>query len=217
MNRHLVAINAGTVTRSNVIGLRKALNANARRERGLSASRTCPTTTAEELEIIQAAIAARKPSVAGDLHETGLKALRNPRYAKRLGDVSRVSEFRLAGFEWIDDLHAVALFEAHGKDHRGFTTHLFTFRNVAWQSGGNGPEITEDLRKRNRYLEITPGGFRYAVLRVGVALVAPNGVEVYFQPGDDTTAILETIEALEEIPDDKRAAVAAMALGEYFA
>lgn len=68
----------------------------------------------------------------------------------------------------------------------------------------------------SRYLEITPAGFAYAELRVGVVLRNPDGLEVYFQPGDSTAAILETIESLEEIPEDKRPQIAAMALGDYF-
>lgn len=68
----------------------------------------------------------------------------------------------------------------------------------------------------SHYLEITPAGFSYAELRVGVSLKSPDGREVYFQPGDDTAAILETIQALEEIPEAKRATIAAMALGDYF-
>jgi hypothetical protein len=66
------------------------------------------------------------------------------------------------------------------------------------------------------YVEITPAGFSYAELRVGLSLKAPDGQEVYFQPGDDTAAILETISALEEVQEDKRATIAAMALGDYF-
>ncbi len=220
MNKHLKAIMAGEVTKSNVIGLRKAYNANARRERRLSTSRTCPKLSADELDAITIALRERQPTVTGELHESGLKLLQSRRYAKRLGDMSGVEEFRLAGFDWIDDLHVCPIYYAIGKDDRGFTGHILTFRNVAWQSGGNGPEILEDYRKRGKahYRQITPGGFRYAVLHVGVALIAPSGREVYFQPGDDTAAILETISALDEIEDDaKRANIAAMSLGDYFA
>lgn len=60
------------------------------------------------------------------------------------------------------------------------------------------------------------GGYSYQELRVGLILSNSDGKQVYFQPGDDTTAILETIEALEEIPDNRRAQIADMALGDYF-
>lgn len=70
----------------------------------------------------------------------------------------------------------------------------------------------------NGYTEITPNGYSYAILRVGVAMKNPKGEDVYFQPGDDTAAILETIEALEEIEDlQKRNNLAEITLGDYFA
>ena len=69
----------------------------------------------------------------------------------------------------------------------------------------------------SKYVEITPNGFKYAELRIGVALQSPCGKDIYFQPGDDTAAILETIEALEEIEDlELRAHCANVALDEYF-
>lgn len=65
------------------------------------------------------------------------------------------------------------------------------------------------------------GGYKFAELRVGAVLKAPNGREVYFQPGDDTAAIRETVEALDEISNDvmdaKRGTIADMVFGEYFA
>lgn len=62
-----------------------------------------------------------------------------------------------------------------------------------------------------------PGGFRLWLCRVGKVLENAEGSQVYFQPGDDETALLETIEALEEIPADRQGIIADMALGEYFA
>lgn len=66
------------------------------------------------------------------------------------------------------------------------------------------------------YLNIA-GGYSYAPLRVGLVVRNPQGREAYFQPGDDEAAIRETIEALDEIPEDKQAIIADMALGDYFA
>jgi hypothetical protein len=64
------------------------------------------------------------------------------------------------------------------------------------------------------------GGYSYAPLRVGLIVRNPAGKSVYVQPGDDETAMRETIDALDEISDDvtdaKRAIIADMALGEYF-
>jgi hypothetical protein len=70
------------------------------------------------------------------------------------------------------------------------------------------------------YLDIG-GGYSFAVLRVGLSVRNPAGKEIYVQPGDATAAMLETIEALDEISTDvedvKRAQIADMALAEYFA
>ena len=64
------------------------------------------------------------------------------------------------------------------------------------------------------------GGYKFAALRVGCSMIDPNGREVYFQPGDDTSLIIDTVEALDDISDDvndaKRGAIADMAFGEYF-
>ena len=60
------------------------------------------------------------------------------------------------------------------------------------------------------------GPYGYALHRVGLSL--SNGRQtVYFQPGDATAETLAAIEALDEVPDDRRAIVADMAFGDYFA
>lgn len=68
----------------------------------------------------------------------------------------------------------------------------------------------------SRYIEIG-GGYSYAALRVGLTIKAPDGREVFVQPGDDRSAIMATIDALDELPDDRRGDIADMALGDYFA
>ena len=72
---------------------------------------------------------------------------------------------------------------------------------------------------KTEYQEIG-GGYKFAQCRVGALLMAPNGQEVYFQAGDDTTTICETVAALDEISEDvtdaKRGTIADMTLGEYF-
>lgn len=66
------------------------------------------------------------------------------------------------------------------------------------------------------YLRIA-GDWSYAPLRVGLVVRAPDGEEIYCQPGDDENAMRENIAALDEIDgDDKRATICAMMLGEYF-
>lgn len=42
-----------------------------------------------------------------------------------------------------------------------------------------------------------------------------TGESVYFQPGDDTTAILTNVEALEELPESRRNAITDMLFSEY--
>jgi hypothetical protein len=61
-----------------------------------------------------------------------------------------------------------------------------------------------------------PGGFRLWLCRVGKVLENAEGAQVYFQPGDDETAILDTLDALGEVPEDRQAMVALMALEDYF-
>lgn len=60
------------------------------------------------------------------------------------------------------------------------------------------------------------GGYSYAMLRVGMTVRNPSGVEIYIQPGDDEAAMLDTINALDEVSDAKRGTIAGMVLGEYF-
>ena len=59
--------------------------------------------------------------------------------------------------------------------------------------------------------------YSYKPLRVGLSLRNARGTEVYVQPGDDESAMRETIEALDEAPDDRRDIIADMALSDYFA
>lgn len=65
------------------------------------------------------------------------------------------------------------------------------------------------------------GGYSYAWAGAGLVVRAPNGKEIYCQPGDDAATMRENIEALDEISEDvidaKRAIIADMMLGEYFA
>ncbi len=72
----------------------------------------------------------------------------------------------------------------------------------------------------SRYQEIG-GGYSFAELRVGLTVRNPAGKEVYCQPGGDAELMRENIDALDEISEDvkdaKRATIADMVLGEYFA
>lgn len=54
-------------------------------------------------------------------------------------------------------------------------------------------------------------------MRVGYLLRSLNsGAEVYFQPGDDTASIRESIEALAEVPEAKRDMIFDMIASNYF-
>ena len=213
-DKHLAAITSGTVTKPNVIGIRKLIKAADRRRRGLSLSVTSPFFHDGDDKALLKALESNPPKVAGDLHDSGLKLLQSRRYRKRLlvvaDIISTITEFRLVGFDWAGQI------ETQTPIYRAVSPlGSFTFLNVPWQNGGDGPQVIKV--QRGPYIEITPGGFRYARLRVGVSLQTPDGSkEVYFQPGDDTTAILETIAALEEVDEAKRPQIAAMALGDYF-
>lgn len=140
-DKHIEAIKAGEVTKTTVIGLRKAMNADIRRSSGWSTSskspKVDPATLAAAIELVEAT----HPIVTGELHETGLKQLQSKRYAKKLANVgdiiARIKTFRFAGFEYIGRGDQVTpLYYAEDDQHRGFF-----FINTPWQSGGQGPEL----------------------------------------------------------------------------
>ena len=139
---HMQAIKAGEVTKTNVIGIRMALNADARRESGWSVSRTAPKMTGNEVWSLVEAIEDARPRVTGELHETGLAQLRSRRYRKQLASVADlvadIVEFRLVGFEMIgrNGEYATPRYRAIASNGKGFD-----FINIPWQSGGNGPEL----------------------------------------------------------------------------
>lgn len=137
IQRHLDAIALGAITKTNIIGIRKALNEYSRRCNRWSVNRV---VTAEEADAIMSAIYKHQPKVSGELHETGLKLLRDKRYKKRLAGVAHIiddaSTFHLVDFEEHDSAHFVPVYRLQSTGGA-----YFDFRNVPWQSGGNGPEI----------------------------------------------------------------------------
>ena len=146
MNKHLDDIKAGTVTKTNVIGIRKAINADERRARGYSVSSTCAKLSSSDVAALERALADHEPRVTGELHDSGLKLLRSPRYRKRLESVADIIEhldsFHLVAFDRIGQagLYSVPVYRARGAGRS------FLFRNIAWQSGGDGPEIVRAPR-----------------------------------------------------------------------
>jgi hypothetical protein len=138
MINHLAAIAKGEVDKSNVTGIRKALNATARRLSGLSVSRTAAKV--DGFELVEA-VHANRPRVVGELHDSGIKLLRDRRYAKRFtygqrDVIDNLSHFRLVDFEEVGRYYFVPVFAVYHPDGRSFR-----FYNVPWQSGGNGPTI----------------------------------------------------------------------------
>lgn len=147
MNYHLAAIQSGEVTKTNVIGIRKALNANARRDRGLSVSSTAPNMSDDDCDDIIQALGKHSPRVVGPLHDSGLKLLQSKRYAKRLEPVRDVIDglesFRLVDFRWHKPMECVPVYRACGAGR------WFEFCNIPWQSGGDGPELHNSLTVEN--------------------------------------------------------------------
>lgn len=150
---HLAAVEAGSVTKTNVIGIRKLLNGAERRAQGWSVGMTTPLGTRAEAAQILSAIAEHRPRVTGELHDGGLAVLRNHRHAKRLADfadsIAALDHFRLIGFDALGrhGAHHVPVYAAwakippKGDALDGGTYEAFCFRNIPWQSGGDGPEI----------------------------------------------------------------------------
>lgn len=69
-SKHLAAVQSGTVTKSNVIGIRKAMNAYERKASRYSISRTCPEWTGSQVTEIERALDLHRPLVTGELHAT---------------------------------------------------------------------------------------------------------------------------------------------------
>lgn len=91
-----------------------------------------------------------RPTVAGELHESGLKVLRNRRYAKRWNDMQRaiinypLLTFRLLRFDRVGR-YSVPVFLAVGDERMG----SFAFRNIPWQTAyyaglDDGPRVVPE-------------------------------------------------------------------------
>lgn len=140
--RHIAAIRH-TVTRSNIIGIRKALNAYERASRGYSVSLTCPDWTLAQIDAILTDTARYAPVITGEWHGTGIATLQRAvkRYpdrfnAYRAAVVADIWYFRLVDWHCEDGLHYYPVIRAIARDGAHFD-----FYNIPWQSGGDGPEI----------------------------------------------------------------------------
>lgn len=126
--RHLAAVQSGTVEKTNIIGIRKAVNAM---EQG-----NWPAAMIDAQFELEQAIAEREPVVVGTLHETGLKVLRNPRYAKRWTElqaaiIERLHDFKLVRFDRVNPHRWQSVPVYRATDTLG---RSFLFRNIPWQS-----------------------------------------------------------------------------------
>jgi len=146
--KHLDATRSGTVTRGNVIGLRKLINASERKARGWSIGVTASAVSLDDLWTVEQALGENRPTVTGELDASGRKLLASPRYAKRFSEaqrdaIARIDHFRLVRFDRIcaDGTHCVPVYEVWARDAMGFLYNAFAFRHVPWQSGGDEPEI----------------------------------------------------------------------------
>jgi hypothetical protein len=142
IEKHIAAIRAGKVTKTNVIGLRKAFNAAERASFGYSTGLTVPATGEEQALILETLLPEFKPIVTGDLHDSGKALLQSKRYRKQLASVADIVAditcFRLVGYDFEGNrvMHAFPVYRAYDSKGRSFP-----FRVIPWQSGGNGPEI----------------------------------------------------------------------------
>lgn len=148
-NRHLAAIRAGRVTRSNIIGIRKALNALARVQRGYSIGQTAPRAATDGTALeYEPAIECYQPLVTGELLLTGITLLESPRWRSRWSDAEReiiadIDTIRLTRFDWINELHCVPVYRV-----TGCNGDSFLYRNIPWQTAWaygleSGPTVTE--------------------------------------------------------------------------
>lgn len=149
--KHLAAIKAGRIDRTNIIGIRKAFNAYDRASRGYSTSRTAPAISQAEFDALNGAIDECRPVAVGEFHTGGMKVLRNKRYANRWtlhqrSVIDRLAHFQLVRFDWIGPRfsHCVPVFRAVAE-----SGDRFTFRNIPWQSAWSlgeedGPRVVND-------------------------------------------------------------------------
>lgn len=138
--KHFAAITSGAIEKTNIIDLRKAINANHRQRNGWSVSVTAPKVTDDEIDELAKAIADHQPTVMGELHKTGVAVLQSKRYRNRFSKeesevIADIARFELVRFERYDS-NVYPVYRVIGKNMKNFL-----FMNRPWQSGGNGPEI----------------------------------------------------------------------------
>ena len=139
---HMKAIESGKLEKTNIIGIRKALNANLRRLQSWSTGCTSPNITDSQVMQLHDTIMCVKPIAIGEMHDSGVKQLQSKRYKNRWTDrqaaiIADIDRFQVLFFTELNN-HYYPVFLCTGKNGESFT-----FYNIPWQSGGNGPEIFE--------------------------------------------------------------------------
>lgn len=146
MRRHILAIESGNVTKTNVIGLRKALNHVERLRQGWSGNRS--NATLDETRAALEALERRKPLVRGELHASGVRLLTDKRYKKRLASVAdkiaALQGFCLVDFVEIADCQYTPVFEAWG-DAGTFRFYSIPWQTAYWKGLEGGPQLMESI------------------------------------------------------------------------
>lgn len=141
-DKHLAAIRH-TVTKSNIIGIRKALNAFERSHRYRSTSCTSPQWSFVRVQACLSAVVRYQPVISGEWHASGVKTLQsalkrykgrfNAAHVRIIGDIWH---FRLVDWQCDDSLHWYPVIRCVARDGS-----FFDFINIPWQSGGDGPTL----------------------------------------------------------------------------
>ena len=132
LKKHLHAIKSGAITKTNVIGLRKAFNTYAR-------------VTINDIVEINQAISLNEPRVSRELDASGRKVLQDRRYRKHWTEsqariIATLDHFRFVGFHEIDRAHYVPIYKAIASGGS------FNFIVIPWQTAyvmglQSGPQV----------------------------------------------------------------------------
>jgi hypothetical protein len=100
-----------------------------------------PARKIDALFELECAIKEREPEVAGALHDSGLKVLRNPRYTKRWDGyeqdvIDNLDHFELIRFDRVGSRgrYGMPVYRAVAYVGRGKAERSFAFRNIPWQT-----------------------------------------------------------------------------------
>lgn len=142
VEKHIAAIKSDAVDKSTIAGLRKAINAMERRNRGWSIGHTATHMTDAEFDYVTTLLMERPPRIVGALHDSGVALLKSKRYRRQLAGVMHVvddlKEFRLVGFEYVGRHLDRVTPVYRAINSRG---NYFDYTNLPWQAGGNGPQV----------------------------------------------------------------------------